>query len=78
MIKAEKGNTSIVGPQNEIFLELATVMFAIRERIEDEKVEDLVHKAFIFSGYSLEKIKLAAAFVGIFNNMNPNEQGEDQ
>lgn len=78
MIKAEKGNTSVVGPQNEIFLELATIMLAIREKIGDEEAEGLVRKAFIFSGYGMDNIKLAAVFVKIFNAENPIKQGEDQ
>lgn len=75
MIKVEKGNCSIVGVQNEVFVELSVLMFGIREKMGDEEAEKFVQNAFIFSGHGLDKIKLAAAFCEIFNDENPNEQG---
>lgn len=57
MIKVEKGNCSIVGVQNEVFVELSVLMFALREKMGDEEAKKFVQNAFIFSGHGLDKIK---------------------
>lgn len=75
MIKSEKGNCSIVGAQNEVFLELATIMLAIREKMGDEKGEKFVRNAFFIAG-SRERLNLSAALVELFKDKNSEKKGD--
>lgn len=78
MIKAEKGNASIVGGQNEVFLELATIMLAIRKKMGDEKAEEFVRNAFFLAGHGLAGINLSAQLIDLLEDKNSDKQGEDQ
>ena len=78
MIKAEKGNASIVGGQNEVFLELATIMYAIREKLGDEEAEKFVKNAFFLAGHGLAGINLSTQLIDLFEDKNSDKQGEDQ
>lgn len=76
MIKSEKGSCSIVGVQNEVFLELATIMLAIREKMGDEKGEEFVRNAFFLAGHGREGLKLSAALVELLKDKNVEKKGD--
>lgn len=69
MIKAEKGTCAVEGYQNALFVEMATIMYAIREKLGDEEAEEFVKNAFSLSKQGMEAIKAANVIVELFGEI---------
>lgn len=63
MIKAENGKCVIEGFQNVLFVEMATIIYGIREKLGDEEAEEFVKNAFFLSGEGMEVIRGAGSLV---------------
>lgn len=69
MIKAENGTCAVEGFQNVLFVEMATIIYGIRERLGKEETEKFVKNAFSLSEQGKEAITEAKIIVELFNEI---------
>lgn len=69
MIKAENGTCAVEGFQNVLFVEMATIMYRIRERLGEEETEEFVKNAFFLSKQGIETIRQANTIVELFSEL---------
>lgn len=76
MIKAENGKCAVEGFQNVLFVEMATIMYAFRERLGNEEAKEFVKGAFLLSEQGMEATRAENTIVKLFGEIK--KQGEDQ
>lgn len=69
MIKAENGTCAVEGFQNVLFVEMATIMYGIRERLGEEETEEFVKNAFFLSKQGIEATRQANTIVELFSEL---------
>lgn len=69
MIKIENGTCAVEGFQNVLFVEMATIMYGIRERLGEEETEEFVKNAFFLSKQGIETIRQANTIVKLFSEL---------
>ena len=69
MIKAENGTCAVEGFQNVLFMEMATIIYGIRERLGKEETEEFVKNAFFLSEQGIEAIREANTIVELFSEL---------
>ena len=75
MIKAENGKCAVEGFQNVLFVEMATIIHGIRERLGKEETEEFVKGAFLLSEQGIEAIRVANTIVEFFGEIK--KQGDN-
>ena len=69
MIKVENGTCAVEGFQNVLLVEMATIMYGIRERLGEEETEEFVKNAFFLSKQGIETIRQANTIVELFSEL---------
>lgn len=69
MIKAENGTCAVEGFQNVLFVEMATIMYGIRERLGEEETEEFVKNVFFLSKQGIETIRQTNTIVELFSEL---------